>query len=294
MKKEHIYVKSNCDGLKLYTSIFVPDKPIRGIVQISHGMVEHQVYYYDLMKFLAKVGYVAVIHDHRGHGKSVWNDQDLGYFYEEKADYIVDDMVQITRMIKDRYPKVPVYLFGHSMGSLVARKYLKKYDREVKKVILCGSPSINGASSFGKFLCKAGKIWHGDRYRSKFLNRMVLPKPKSNWLSINEEYVNEYKEDKYCGYIFTINGFINLMQLMCDVYSKKGWKLDNPNMDILFIAGEKDPITKGEKKFLKSVHFLEKIGYNHVSYKLFYGCKHVVFKDKPDEVYAEILEFLEN
>ena len=196
MKKEHIYVKSNCDGLKLYTSIFVPDKPIRGIVQISHGMVEHQVYYYDLMKFLTKVGYVAVIHDHRGHGKSIWNEGDLGYFYEEKAEYIVEDMVQITRMMKERYPKVPVYLFGHSMGSLVVRKYLKKYDKEVKKVILCGSPSINKGSSFGRFLCKAGKVWHGERYRSKFLNRLVLPKPKTNWLSINEEYIQEYKVDK--------------------------------------------------------------------------------------------------
>jgi len=295
MKKEHISVKSYCDGLKLYTSIFIPDKPIRGIVQIAHGMIEHQIYYYDFMKFLTKVGYVAVIHDHRGHGKSIWNEKDLGYFYEEKANYIVEDMVQITRMIKERYPKVPIYLFGHSMGSLIVRKYLKKYDQEVDKVILCGSPSINRAVFFGQILCKLGKLWHGDRYRSHFINRLVFPRNCfKKGLTINEEYLKEYRQDKLCGYIFTINGFLNLMQLMRDVYSKRGWKLSNPNCSILFLIGERDPFARGEKKFLKSVHFLEKIGYSSVSYKIFYGCKHVVFKDKPNEFYAEILEFLEN
>ena len=295
MKKEHITIKSNCDGLKLNTSIFIPDKPIRGIVQIAHGMVEHQASYYDLMKFLAKVGYVSIIHDHRGHGKSVWSEKDLGYFYEENAEYIVEDMHQITQYVKERYPKVPVYLFGHSMGSLITRKYLKKYDKDVKKVILCGSPSINPVTSFGIFLCKFIKLLRGERHRCHTLKKFTLPhKSLDKWLSTNQEYIEEYIHDKYCNFDFTVNGYLNLIHLMKDVYSKKGWKLKNPNLDILFIVGEKDPIAKGEKKFLKSAHFLEKVGYQHVSYKIFYGCLHAIFKDKPDDVYAEILSFYEN
>lgn len=294
MKKEHFYVKSNCDGLKLYTTVFIPDKPIRGIVQLSHGMVEHQIYYYDLMKFLVKVGYVAVIHDHRGHGKSVWNEEDLGYFYEEKADYIIEDMHQITMLMKEKYPKVPVYLFGHSMGSLIARKYIKKYDYEVKKLILCGSPSINSMSKLGNVLCKAVKIWNGERYRSRFLNGLALTnKPVDTWLTNNKKYIDEYTKDKYCSYIFTVNGFINLTQLMVDVYSKKSWVKENLDLPIMFIAGRDDPVIKGEKQFLKSVHFLEKIGYKNVKYHLYSNCKHVVFKDLQDDVFADILDFFE-
>ena len=295
MKKEHITIKSNCDGLKLYTSIFIPDKPIRGIVQISHGMIEHQTYYYDLMAFLAKVGYVSIIHDQRGHGKSVWNEEDLGFFYEDKAEAIVEDLHQITQYVKDRYPKIPVYLFGHSMGSLIIRKYLKKYDKDVKKVILCGSPSISSATPFVLLLCKTIRFLRGERHRCHTLKRLILPTKKiDKWLSTNKEYLEEASHDKYSAFDFTVNGYLNIIQLMSDVYSKKDWKMQNPDIDILFIVGEKDPFVRGEKRFLKSVHFLEKVGYLNVSYKIYYGCMHAVFKDKPNEVYAEILSFLEN
>ena len=82
--------------------------------------------------------------------------------------------------------------------------------------------------------------------------------------------------------------------LMMDTYSKKGWKVKNPKLDVFFIVGGNDKVAKGEKNFLKSVQFLKDIGYSNVTYKIYYGCKHAVFKDKPDEVFADVLAFLEN
>lgn len=115
-------------------------------------MVEHQIYYYELMEMLCNKGYVCVINDHRGHGKSIKDEKDMGYFYEEKAEYIVEDMHQITLFVKDKYPNVPVYLFWHSMGSLIVRKYIKKYDKDIDKLIVCGSPSINPMSKPGHLI----------------------------------------------------------------------------------------------------------------------------------------------
>lgn len=115
-------------------------------------MVEHQIYYYELMEMLCNKGYVCVINDHRGHDKSIKDEKDLGYFYEEKAEYIVEDMHQITLFVKDKYPNVPVYLFWHSMGSLIVRKYIKKYDKDIDKLIVCGSPSINPMSKPGHLI----------------------------------------------------------------------------------------------------------------------------------------------
>ena len=294
MDIDRFNLESKCDGLMLFVTMYIPKGKIKGIVQFAHGMVEHQVYYYDFMKYLCEKGYLCVINDHRGHGISTRKLDDLGYFYEEKGDYIVEDLHQITEYVKDRYKGLDVYLFGHSMGSLVVRKYIKKYDKDVKKVILCGSPSRKRIASFGLFLCKIFKLFRGERYRSRFLNGLVLTNDTSNkWLTTNDNYIEQYKNDKYCNYVFTVNGFINLIKMMIDVYSNKGWVLSNKDLEIYFIAGRDDMIIGNEKKFIKSINFLKNIGYNNITYKLYDNCRHAVFMDNPDEVYKDTLHFIE-
>lgn len=294
MDIDRFNLESKCDGLMLFVTMYIPKGKIKGIVQFAHGMTEHQVYYYDFMEYLCNNGYLCVINDHRGHGVSTRKLDDLGYFYEEKGDYIVEDLHQITEYVKDRYKNLDVYLFGHSMGSLVVRKYIKKYDKDIKKLILCGSPSINKSVGFGLFLCKLIKLFRGERYRSKLINGLVLTnKGTDTWLTYNKDYLEEYEKDKYCNYIFTINGFINLINLVKDVYSKKGWVLNNKNLDIYFIAGREDKVIRSEKKFIKSVNYLKNIGYNNITYKLYDNCRHVIFKDKSEEVYKDVLEFIE-
>lgn len=93
------------------------------------------------MEYLYHLGYVCLIHDHRGHGQSVLKDEDLGYFYQDGDIGIVEDLHQLTLWIHQQYPDLPLYLFGHSMGSLVVRVYLKKYDKDIQGLIVCGSPS---------------------------------------------------------------------------------------------------------------------------------------------------------
>ena len=294
MMKDSFYLESNCDGLRIYVTTFVPKGEIKGIVQFAHGMVEHQIYYYDFMEFLCNNGYLCVINDHRGHGNSTRSMNDLGYFYEENADYIVEDLHQVTEYIKKNYTDTDIYLFGHSMGSLVVRKYIKKYDKDIKKLILCGSPSNSKITGFGLFLCKIIKLFRGDKYRSKFINGLALTNDSvDKWLTKNEEYANKYKNDKYCNYIFTINGFMNLIHLMKDVYSKKGWSVNNKNLDILFIAGSDDMVIKSKDRFIKSVNFLKKVGYSNVTYKLYEDCFHAVFIDKNKEVFNDTLHFIE-
>ena len=117
MHKKSFTVESKCDGLYLDITVFEPENEIKGIFQISHGMAEHKERYYKFMEYLAENGYVTVINDHRGHGKSVKSNDDLGYFYDNSAEYIVEDLHQITKLIKEQYYNKPVVLFGHSMGS---------------------------------------------------------------------------------------------------------------------------------------------------------------------------------
>lgn len=90
--KYEAYIESEADGLDISVLAVVPDEtPYRGILQLVHGMSEYKERYLPFMEYMAKKGYVCVIHDHRGHGKSVRALDDLGYMYGGGADAILKD-----------------------------------------------------------------------------------------------------------------------------------------------------------------------------------------------------------
>lgn len=303
MKKEFIVINSECDNLPLSTSIFIPDSEINGIIQIAHGMCEHKERYYGFMEYLTGYGYVTVIHDHRGHGASVKDKTDLGYFYENKADFVTEDLYQVTKYIKNRFQNKKLTLLGHSMGSMIVRKYIKKYDLDIDKLIVCGSPSKNNLVDVGLFITKIIKFFRGEKYRSRLIQFLTfgncvqkshnLANPEHAWICSNEETLSKYSEDELCGFVFTTNGFENLFNLMKDIYDKKGWILKNKNLPIFFIAGEDDPIIINKKKWLKSQEFLKKLGYLNITCKLYPKLRHEILNEKNNlNIYEDILDFV--
>lgn len=322
MKKEYIKINSNCDGLPLGAAIYQPEADdrnrsgpssaenaidedcIKGVVQFSHGMAEHKERYYPLMEYLAANGFASAINDHRGHGESVRSKEDRGYFYDDTSDFVVEDIHQITTELKKRFPGKPVYLFGHSMGSLIVRKYIKKYDDEISKLIVCGSPSRNPMVGAALLIVRIQKAIKGDRYRSKLIQKLAFgsynkniqsPVSENAWLSADENNVRNYDGDEECGFTFTLNGFRNLFTLMKEIYRPEGWALKNENLPIFFIAGEADPVIVSEKAWKESIDFLRKVGYHNVSGKLYPGLRHEILNEKQAQtIYEDILTFLQN
>jgi len=308
MKKIEKSLKSKCDGLELALTITVPDEEtvVKGIFQISHGMAEHRKRYFPFMEFLSDNGYICVINDHRGHGDSVKTDDDLGYFYDKTGKYIVEDLYQVTKYIKEEYPDLPVYLFGHSMGSLVIRCYLKQYDDEIDKLIVCGSPSNNKLVNMGIVFSKIIQAFRGDKHRSKLMQKLTFAsyskkfktekKRQSCWISSEEENKKKYEKDKKCGYIFTLNGFQNLYRLVKCTYSEKDWEKQNLELPIFFIAGDKDPVIGNLNKWIDAYEFLQNIiGYENISHKLYKDKRHELLnEDIKEKVYLDILNWVEN
>lgn len=300
-------IESKCDGLPIIMTITYPSKnvPVKGIFQISHGMAEHRKRYLHFMEFLTNEGYICVAHDHRGHGESTKLDEDLGYFYDKTGKYIIEDLYQVTKYIKNKYSDLPVYLFGHSMGSLVVRCYLKQYDNEIDKLIVCGSPSNNKMVGLGLGISKIIQLFRGDRYRSKFMQKLTFSsyskkfkqekKNKNCWISENTETKDEYEKDKKCGYIFTINGFQNLYKLLQNTYSEKDWEKENLELPIFFIAGDKDPVLGNLSKWVNSYEFLQnRIGYKNIFHKLYKNKRHELLnEDIKEKVYLDILNWIE-
>lgn len=302
MEKKNIVMTSYYDDLPIDVTIFIPDDTIKGIFQISHGMSEHKERYYDFMEFLSNNGYVTIINDHRGHGKSIRKKEDLGYLYDDTSNSIVSDLHQVTEYIKMEYPDKNITLFGHSMGSMVVRKYIKKYDSEIDKLIVCGSPSKNPHINSALILTKLVKAFRGDRHRSVLIQKLAFGSFNNNfknvssvnsWICSDEEEVKKYDDDQLSGFIFTINGFENLFRLMKDIYSKKGWELNNKKLPIFFIAGSFDPVIISKDKWMESQEFLKELGYKNIKNKLYENMRHEILNENgKNQVYNDILKFI--
>lgn len=298
--KEHLQIISNFDNLPLDALITSPSHP-KGIVVLAHGMCEHKERYNQFIDYLTKNNYVCVINDHRGHGKSILKKDDLGYFYENGHIGIVEDMHQLVTMIKSRYKHLPVYLFGHSMGSLVVRNYIKKYDNEINGLIVCGSPSYNSSCNLAISVCDILTKFKGDHHRSNLLRSLSVDAFNKNfdknvrcdWLCTDRKVVDEYNNDPLSGFTFTTNGFKSLFLLMKETYSLSNWNKENLDLPIHFIAGEDDPCITNTKEFNNSVNVLKEVGYKNVSSHLFKNMRHEILNEKKKEiVYQNILKTL--
>ena len=295
-------VKSKADGLDLEILEVIPEGKVKGIVQIVHGMQEHKERYLHFMEFLAAHGYACIAHDHRGHGNSVKDVEDRGYFYDEKGEAIVEDINDVIEDLKKRYPDVPVYMLGHSMGSLVVRKYLKKHDDKISRLIITGPVWNNPASGPGLALVKILSRLQGGKKVSPFVEKIsngsfdkgIPGTEKNRWLSANEENVKSFNDDPHSGFPFTLNGYQNLLQLVRDVYDPKGWQMKNPDIPVYFLGGEQDPVIGSPKEFDNTVQKLKDKGYTNVSKKLYPHMRHEILNETNRmEVYEDILKFLE-
>ena len=302
MIRKKFTVESDYDGLKLQGIVYEPDGQPKGIVQLVHGMCEYKNYYEHVMQFFASKGYIAAGHDHRGHGESVLREEDLGWFGDGSGKAIVEDCAKVTRYLRSEYPDLPLTLYGHSMGSMVVRCCLREHDDLIDKLIVCGSPSYNPFTPPAFLLHKCITLCKGERHRSKMLDALStgkgaekLKKEKGgSWLTRDEEVVAKKEADPRCDFVFTCNGFENLLNLMKYTYQKKGYRVKNPALPIHFVAGSDDIMIGDELKWFKAIEFLRGVGYENVSGKLYEGMRHEIHNELgKEEVFEDLLRFIE-
>lgn len=297
---------ASADGLKLACLQSVPNaggSAPRGVIQLVHGMCEHKERYIALMEFLSENGLVCVIHDNRGHGASVKSPDDLGYMYDGGWQAMVEDVRVVNDWIRAQYPDLKIILYGHSMGSMIVRSFLKGYDDRISALLVSGCPVDNPAKGAGKAMASffgRTKGWH---YRPDLLQQMsfgAYSKPFAAdgpmaWVCSNPEILKSYREDPLCQYVFTANGFYNLLGLMQDCYSRKGWAVKNPSLYIHFMSGEEDPCRGSDKQFRKAVRLLPEVGYHNVTAQVYPRMRHEIHNETGyQRVWNDLLHFIDN
>lgn len=282
--------------------VISPENPKAAVVLV-HGMAEHKKRYFPFMTWLSEQGFACVITDLRGHGADVPAD-DLGYFGKKGNELLIEDTLEVVRWTKSQYPGLKVFLFGHSMGSLIVRCFAKKFDAQIDGLVVCGSPSKNSAAGPGIILTQLIGLFKGKRYRSPLLEKLSTGAYEKRfaaegltnaWLSTNKANVQAYNNDPLCGFRFTANGYQGLMRLMQDTYDPDDWTVANPALPVHFIAGSEDPCIGSIKQFSEAVSFFRSRGYKTVTSKIYPGMRHEILNELgKEEVWRDVVAVLES
>lgn len=280
-------ITSRFDELELSLIVTRPEGREKGILQICHGMCEHKERYIPFMEYMSADGWYCVLHDHRGHGESIKSEEDLGFMYSGGWKALVDDVKLVNEWIAVNLPKLPVVLFGHSMGSMVVRSYAKRWDSSICALIVCGCPSWNPATGMGKMIAGFFKLFKGGKGRPKLLQKLSFGsfnKPfehegENAWVVSDSDARALYNSDPLCQFQFTANGFHNLLGLCQDCYSSKGWAMKNPDMPVRFISGGDDPCRVDDRQLEKAVALMQKVGYNDVELTVYDGMRHEILNE---------------
>lgn len=299
--KEQMTLNSRVDGLGISVIAVMPDSEPRAVIQLSHGVCGCKERFLPFMEFMAGHGIACVAGDHRGHGASVRDIKDLGYMYEGGYMAMVDDMRQITEWIHRNFPLKPVFLLGHSMGSMAARVYAKYDDSEIDGLILTGSPSWNPLSKVGKFLtgimCMVGlshvRMSLSQRISSMRYNWTFVGEGRQAWTCSDPYVRKQFSDNPLCNFALTANGSYNVMCLMGETYDDGRWTMSNPSMPILFISGADDPLMINESRFHRSAQNICNRGYTNVTSMIYPSMRHEVLNEiGKEEVWNDILDFM--
>lgn len=305
-RKEEFYYDSTSKTTKIHAVRYIPDGEIKAILQIAHGMVEYIERYEAFALYLNSKGFLVTGNDHLGHGKSVNSKEEWGYFAKDDGNRaVLCDIHKLTRITKEKYPNIPYFLLGHSMGSFYTRQYLCEFGKELNGAVIMGTGCQPLALvQFGKLLTKSISLFKGWHYRCSLVNNIAFGsynkhfKPirtTKDWISKDTAIVDKYVADERCNFIFTLNAFYNMFTGISRLYNKELLSRMPGELPVFFVAGNDDPVGDYGKGVLKTVDMFKNAGMKNISVKLYPTDRHEILNETDrDQVYEDLYFWFEN
>ena len=294
----------SADGIhQIQCRLWLPACPPRGVVQIVHGVAEHMGRYEDTARFLTGHGFAVCGEDHLGHGRTA-SDGKYGYFGPKNGwSLLVRDIAQLRQRMGRRFPRIPYFILGHSMGSFLARTYLIRYPGAVDAAVIMGTGQMSPAIiAGGKAVAAEEARRIGEDQTSSLVDKLAFGaynkrfapnRTGFDWLSLNQDNVDRYIADPLCGGNATIGLFREMLGGLSFIASLQNLKRMNLNIPVLFISGEMDPVGDCGKGVQRAYESFRKAGVRDVSLKLYPELRHEILNEACREtVYGDIYQWL--
>ncbi len=310
MIEQIVYTFPSADGVSsVHCRKWLPDGQPKALLQICHGMIEYIERYDEFATYLAENGFVVAGHDHIGHGQTAPSDAELGIMHSnDPSATMVDDIYSHYELLMKEYPSIPYFILGHSMGSYLLRKFLSVKAGQIdgiKAAIIMGTGTeADSAIKAGKTVLNIMSKFKGWDYRSKFVVGLMYGAPykefdtdgtdlEKNWLSTNVESNRKYYQDKYCTYMFSLNGYRVLLD--CTGYDNnvENIKKMDKDMPIMFVSGACDPVGGLGVGVQAAYDKFKQAGIKDVSIKLYDGMRHEILNEvEREKVYSDLKDWM--
>lgn len=295
------------DGIhRLHGVQWIPEGHVCAAMVLVHGMEEHIGRYEEFGRYLAQNGIGTIGYDQLGHGKTVKNADELGYFAPEQGSrLLLQDIRRMTFAAKKFWPDAPVYLLGHSMGSFLARRWITLFGDEISGVVLSGTGMITRfESGFACDIARLIRLLRGPKYRSRILEAMAIGQYRrqfgthrhpGSWLSSNEASVAAYKADPLCGFPFTNNAYCDFFHILSDLAWERDFDKIPQDLPILLISGMDDPLGGFQKRVLAVYNRFTAMNMEDVDIYLYPHDRHEILQENDrDTVFRDVVRWMED
>jgi alpha-beta hydrolase superfamily lysophospholipase len=259
--------------------------PPRGVIQVNHGLAEHAARYGRFAAAMSAAGFHVYAHDHRGHGGTTAPDAPPGMFGRtDGAQKVIADVAAVHDLIAGRHPGLPVIVFGHSMGGLIAMNFLLRHPRRVAAAAIWNA---NVAAGFAGRAAQAILAWErfrlGSDVPSRLLPRLTFRawarafpdrRTEFDWLSRDPAEVDRYVADPLCGWDPSVSMWADLFRLIFFGADARNFESLPRDMPFSLAGGAKDPATDGGRTVLALADRMKRMGFSNLETRIYADTRH--------------------
>lgn len=242
-------------GARLHLLRRAPGGAPRAVIQVNHGLAEHAARYARFADALAGRGFVTYAHDHRGHGLTAAPGAPLGHLGPGAgAQTLLDDVLAVHRRIADDHPGLPVLLFGHSMGAMIALNFALRHSHRLAGAAIWNAPLARRPESLAAAALLAFERFRlGSDVPSRLLPKLTFrswarevpaPRTRFDWLSHDRDEVDRYIADPLCGFDASIGTFAALFDLCVMAADRRVLRDGRKSLPFHLVGGGRDPATR--------------------------------------------------
>lgn len=301
MNCERTFFKSTDGATSIACRFYIPDCEPRGVIQIAHGICESMEQYAGFAVFFVSYGYVVCGHDCIGHGESAPSEDMLGHFADNGGwRFLVGDFIRMNRLAHRKYPDIPLYTLGHSMGSFVLRIAMTSKALYSDGSFLLGTSEGYGIAPFNAAVTRLLRIIHGPRRRERrlmnaacsFFNMAIKDNDSPlAWISRDADAVADCEQRFF---IMTSAAYCDLMAMIKIQADKKWTERVRRDIPVIIMSGTHDPIGNYGADCRKVYERLKENGHKNISLKLYRNVRHeLVHEYNSKTVFEDILGRLE-
>ena len=294
----------SCGAGQIHCCKWMPEGEPRAVVQLVHGIAEFIERYDTFANYLTELGFVVVAEDHMGHGASINGGGIQGYFHGGWFSAVADTHTLLAKT-REEYPELPYVLFGHSMGSFMARTILCRYpDSGIAAAVICGTawqPAfalpllVKVIEGMNKKLGETAPNQKlNDLVFGSYNGKVPVKRTTHDWLTRDDAIVDAYIAHPLCGFVPSGGLLRDMMQGIYYIEKKDSLAAMRKDLPVLFIAGAEDPVGSYGKGVQQAAAAFRKAGMQDVTVKLYPDCRHEILNElNKEEVFGDVVSWME-